>query len=83
MPVFVSILYVSNPNLFRRSARHIARHFLIHSGALATLLETRVLVRPPPGSIALRRPRPKMFKSSQLSPSDVDYLYSELTQIEW
>jgi hypothetical protein len=83
VPVFVSILYVSDPNLFGRAARHIARHFLIHEGALATLLETRVTGHAPTGSIALRHPRPKMFKSSQLSPSDVDYLYSELTQIEW
>jgi hypothetical protein len=83
VPVFVSILYVSNERLFRRSARHIARHFLLRAGALATLLETRVTGQPPAGSIALRHPRPKMFKSSQLSPCDIDYLYSELTQIEW
>ena len=66
VPAFVSILYVSNPSLFRRSARHIARHFLVHTGALATLLETRVTGQAPAGSIALRHPRPKMFKSSQL-----------------
>jgi hypothetical protein len=83
VPVFVSILYVSNEKLFRRSARHIARNFLIRAGALATLLEPRVTGHPPAGSIALRHPRPKMFKSTQLSPPDIDYLYSELTQIEW
>jgi hypothetical protein len=83
VPVFVSILYVSNEKLFRRSARHIARHFLVRTGALATLLEARVTGQPPAGSITLRHPRPKMFKSSQLSPLDIDYLYSELTQIEW
>jgi hypothetical protein len=83
VPAFVSILYVSNANLFRRSARHIARHFLIHGGSLATLLETRVTGQAPAGSITLRQPRPKMFKSSQLGPSDIDNLYSELTQIEW
>ena len=83
LPLFVSILYVSNANLFRRSARHIACHFLINAGALATLLETRVTGQAPAGSISLRHPRLKMFKSSQLGPSDIDYLYSELTQIEW
>jgi hypothetical protein len=83
MQVFVSILYVSNASLFRRAARHIACHFLVHIGALAMLLETRVVGQAPTGSIALRHPRPKMFKSSQLGASDVDYLYSELTQIEW
>jgi hypothetical protein len=82
-PVFVAILHISNEELFRRSARHVARHFLLHAGALATLLERRVIGQPPVGSIALRRPRPKMFKSSHLGAADIDYLYSELTQIEW
>ena len=83
LPLFMSILYVSNQELFRRSARHIAHHFLVHASALGTLLETRVTGHPPAGSITLRRPRPKMFKSSQLGPADIDYLYSELTQIQW
>jgi hypothetical protein len=83
LPLFMSVLYVSNVELFRRASRHIARHFLLHVGALATLLEARVTGHPPAGSIWLRHPRPKMFKSPQLGPADVDYLYSELTQIRW
>jgi hypothetical protein len=83
LPVFVSVLYVSNAELFRRASRHIARHFLIHVRALATLLETRVTGDPPAGSISLRRPRHKMFKSPHLRPAEIDYLYSELTQIKW
>jgi len=83
LPFFVSVLYVSNAELFRRSSRRIAHHFLVHAGALATLLEKRVSGEPPTGSIALRHPRPKMFKSSELGPVDIDYLYSELTQVPW
>jgi hypothetical protein len=83
LPVFVSVLYVSNAELFRRSARQIAHHFLVHGRAVATLLETRLTGHPLPGAIPLGRPRPKMFKSSRLKPANIDYLYSELTQIKW
>ena len=47
LPVFLSVLYVSNAELFRRSTRHVAHHFLVHTGALATLLETRITGHPP------------------------------------
>ena len=83
LPVFLSILYVSNAELFSRSTRRIAHHFLVHTGALATLLEQRVTGHPPRGSIPLRHARQKMFKSPYLGPADIDYLYSELTQIAW
>jgi hypothetical protein len=83
LPVFLSILYVSNAELFSRSTRRIAHHFLVHTGALATLLERRTIGHPPKGSIPLRHARQKMFKSPYLRPADIDYLYSELTQIAW
>jgi hypothetical protein len=83
LPVFLSILYVSNAELFSRSARRIAHHFLVHTGAVATLLERQVTGHPPRGSIPLRHARQKMFKSPYLGPADIDYLYSELTQIAW
>ena len=84
LPVFFSILYVSNPELFSRSTQRIAHHFLLHDRALATLLERRITGHPPPkGSIPLRHARQKMFKSPYLPPADIDYLYSELTQIAW
>jgi hypothetical protein len=81
--VFVSVLYVSNAELFRGASRHVAHHFLVHTGALATLLERQITGDPPAGSISLRHPRPKMFKSSHLGSAEIDYLYSELTQIKW
>ena len=84
LPLFMTVLYVSEPELFRRTYRHVFSHFLIRKRAPITLLEDRIVgdLRPV-GSIALSRHRPKMFKSQSLEEADIDYLYSELTQIAW
>lgn len=83
VPLFASILHVGNPELFRQTARHVYSHLLIRFGIVATLAEKRVVVHLPRFSILLRSPRPKMFRSSRLRPSQVDYLYSELTCVPW
>jgi hypothetical protein len=83
LPVFASLLHVGNPGLFQKTARHIYSHLLMHFGILATLVEKRVALYRPGLSIPLRTPRPKMFRSSQVQPSQVDYLYSELTCVPW
>ena len=83
LPLFASILYVSNCELFRRMARPLSRHLLICHGALATLAELRVVGQRPRLSILLDYSRPKMFKSSSLRPDQIDYLYSELTCVNW
>ncbi|WP_319463288.1 hypothetical protein [Micromonospora sp. RTP1Z1] len=83
LPVFASILYVSDEELFRRLARPLARHLLIRHGALATLAELRVVGERPAGSIMLGSPRRKMFKSDHLTPDQIDYLYSELACVSW
>lgn len=83
LPLFASVLYVSDPELFRRSARHVYRHLLVRHGALATLAEHRVtgqLARP---WLRVPTPRPKMFRSQTLRPEQIDYLYSELTCVAW
>lgn len=80
---FASILYVGNQPLFRQLLRPFTSHLLLHHGAAATLLESRVAGEPPSGSIRLPRSRPKMYKSDTLSPDQIDYLYSELTCLEW
>jgi hypothetical protein len=82
VPLFASILYVSNPELFRRMARPLARHLLVRHGAAATLVEDRVVERPRP-SIGLRAQRRKMFRSAYLEPGDIDYFYSELVCVSW
>jgi hypothetical protein len=83
VPLFATILHVSNPELFRKIARHVYSHLLTHFGIVATLAEKRVVLYHPRFSISLRSPRPKMFRSSRLRSGQVDYLYSELTCVPW
>jgi hypothetical protein len=83
LPLFATILHVGNPELFRRTARHFYSHLLTRFGIPATFAEKRVVVHRPRFSVELRSPRPKMFRSNRLKPSQVDYLYSELTCVPW
>jgi hypothetical protein len=80
---FASILYVGNKPLFQRMVRPLGSHLLLRHGAFATLLESRVVGGAPQGAIRLSRARPKMFKSETLTADQIDYLYSELTCLEW
>lgn len=83
LPIFASLLYVGNPRLFSRTARHFFRYLLLRHGILATLAEIRVVGGRPFPSLMLRSPRPKMFKSDRLHADQIDYLYSELTCVPW
>ena len=83
LPLFASLLYVSNPDLFRRMARPFARHLLLRHRIPATLVEQRVAGHRPWPSIQLRAPRRKMFRSATLAPEQIDYLYSELACVAW
>jgi hypothetical protein len=83
LPLFGSVLYVSNPELYGQAARLFSRHLLLRHRVLVTLAERRVVGYRPPGSITLWRPRPKMFRSDWLKPDQIDYLYSELTCVAW
>lgn len=83
MPLFASILYVSNPALFSSTARHVFRHLLTRHAIPATLAELRVVGRRPNASIMLKSPRPKMYRSATLRPEQIDYLYSELACVAW
>lgn len=80
---FASILYVGDKPLFQRMIRPVGSHLLLHHGAVATLMERRVVGGAPRGAMALSRSRPKMYKSDTLTPDQIDYLYSELTCLEW
>lgn len=79
--VFVSVLYVSDPQLFRRSLRAFGSHVLRRRHGLVVLLEERVVGRvvfaPEIGG------RPKMFKSATIDATDIDNLYSELMCVAW
>lgn len=83
LPVFASVIYVSDPSLLRRVWGRLATHLLLRHGVLATLAELRVVGERPPWSLMLSRPRPKMFRSPALRADDIDYLYSELTCVAW
>jgi hypothetical protein len=83
LPLFASILHVSNPELFRRMVRPFARHLLLRHGIPASLVELRVAVHRPWPAVMLRAPRRKMFRSPTLGPDQIDYLYSELVCVAW
>jgi hypothetical protein len=83
LPLFASLLHVSHPDLLRRMAGPFARHLLLRHGALATLAEERIVKHRPRLSLALRSPRQKMFRSQDLEPAQIDYLYSELVCVSW
>ena len=83
LPLFASVLYVSDPGLFRAMARRFARHLLIHHRAPATLVEDRIVGRQPWPSFRVRTQRRKMFRSPTLTPSQIDDLYSELVCVAW
>jgi len=83
LPLFASLLYVSNPDLFRRMARPFARHLLLRHRIPAMLVEQRVAGHRPWPSIQLSAPRRKMFRSATLAPEQIDYLYSELVCVAW
>jgi hypothetical protein len=83
LPLFASILHVSNPELFRAMARPLARHLLLRHGAAATLIERAVVEHRPRLSLTVESPRRKMFRSPSLEPAQIDYLYSELVCLSW
>jgi hypothetical protein len=71
------VLHVSDPDAFVKLVRPLRHHLLLHHGAVATQVETRLVERLPRPRRACRRP-PKMFLSSRLAPDQIDDLYSEL-----
>jgi hypothetical protein len=83
LPLFASILYVSNPELFRGMAGPLARHLLLRHRAAATLVERAVVEHRPRLSLVVASPRRKMFRSPSLEPAQIDYLYSELVCLSW
>jgi hypothetical protein len=83
VPVFASILYVSDPAVFQRAILALSRHLLLRHGVLAMLAELRIVGGRPRPSILLPKPRRKMYKATRLAPDQIDYLYSELVCVAW
>jgi hypothetical protein len=82
-PIFVSLLYVSHPSLFRTMLRAFSRHALLGHGALVTLADHRIVPFALWPAVVLRKNRTKMFKSARLGSAQIDYLYSELACVPW
>ena len=82
LPLFGSVLYVSDTDVFRHTNRYFFRYLLMRQAIPFTLMELRVGGRRPRVSI-LRPGRPRMFRSASLGPDRIDYLYSELTCVPW
>ena len=57
LPVFATILHVSNPELFRRAAGPLARYLLVRHRVLVTLAELRTVRCRPRLSVPLPRPK--------------------------
>ncbi len=83
LPVFGSVLYVSDPDVLAGSMREFTRHLLLRHRLLVTLAEAHVVPRPPVWSKRLNGARRKMYKSSRLGPRQIDNLYSELVCVPW
>jgi hypothetical protein len=77
VPLFATVLHVSNPDLFHRALIPLTRHLLIRHRLVATLAELRIIGHMPHRSFKLND-SPKMYKSASLEPGQIDYLYSEL-----
>lgn len=80
LPLFASLLYVSDPSAFVTMARPFLRHLLVKHGILATLIDSFIVDYRPRLSLQLRGHRPKMVRIGELEPSKIDalYLYSDL-----
>jgi hypothetical protein len=83
LPLFASILHVSNPELFRAMAGPLARHLLLRHRLPVMLVEHAVVEHRPRLARTVDSPRRKMFKSPSLEPAQIDYLYSELVCLSW
>jgi hypothetical protein len=82
LPLFATILYVGNPDLFRDCAPHFYRYLLLRRGIAVTLAEVRVVGHRPARSLMVACP-PRMYLSEDLEPAQIDYIYSELTCFKW
>ena len=83
LPLFASVLYISDPTVFRVMAARFARHLLLRHRVPVTLAEERIVGYRPRPSLRLKSPRRKMFRSLSLAPAQIDYLYSELVCVAW
>ncbi|MEU8657029.1 hypothetical protein [Actinoplanes philippinensis] len=78
LPLFASLVHVSDRRVFRRMFRAFTGHLLVRHGLPVTLLEPRVAGFRPRGAVRVPTDRRRMFRSDTLQPHQIDLLYSEL-----
>ncbi len=83
LPLFASVLHVSDVEVFRACAGAFSRHLLVRHRLPVMLLERAVVDHRPRLSRTVDSPRRKMFRSPTLDPDHIDYLYSELVCLSW
>jgi hypothetical protein len=76
-----SILYLSDPGVFRRGWRRLGAHFLAR-GMVSTQVEARWLGQPPWPSAIRSGFNAKLFLSDRLQPAQIDVLYSETVALD-
>jgi hypothetical protein len=81
-PLYAVLLHVSNPDLFHRAMLPLTRHLLVRHRLVATLGELRIIGHQPRLSFKLNA-WPKMYRSANLEPEQIDNLYSELACVPY
>lgn len=84
LALFASPIYVGgDPTLLKATWPWVASYLLVRHRLPATLAERRILGFTRGIGWELSNPRPKMIRGNRRPPTMVDYLYSELTLVEW
>jgi hypothetical protein len=76
------IIHVSNPTLFHRAILPLTRHLLVRHRLLATRAELRIIGARPAFSFKVPS-SPKLYRSANLEPDQIDDVYSELVCVPW
>lgn len=81
--LFATPLFAGGSAACTESAWGAVRSHLLRKGLIFTLAEHRVLGFSQGFGTALANPRPKMYRRIGIPAHEIDYLYSELTLVEW
>ncbi|QYH37261.1 hypothetical protein FFT87_14090 [Salinibacterium sp. M195] len=83
LQLFATPLYSGGSSALIESSWGAVRSYLLGRGLIFTLAEHRVLGFTQGLGTTLNNPRPKMFRGTGLDADQADYLYSELTLVQW